>query len=238
MQALGHTMAAMPTTITRGKRVVQQIPASRPAIRVVVGKVCKRCNMGWMEALDSSVDAEMLGLARGELTLQGLDGSARFRLARWILKTTCVLRHATPDGYRHIPQGIMSSCEQPKFLPRGFIAFAMQLEPAAKGLLASSMDIWEGHSRQRSTVEFLPQAQRTKSAFQYDQLLIGCSWVTTYGRPCFQGFPGFHTPIFLNDATYEPLLADEMAVIGPAADVMGNRAEAIQVALTCEIRQF
>lgn len=58
--------------------------AGSPFLTQVVKGVCGVCNSGWMEALDSSLDSIIVGLAAGE-SLR-IDEDARHRLLRWARK--------------------------------------------------------------------------------------------------------------------------------------------------------
>ena len=238
MKALGHANTPMPGQLFRGESIVREIPASRPAMELVVGKICQFCNGGWMEQVDSSVGEELLSLARAETKLGNLSSDARFRFARWALKTACVLRHSSPKNYRHVPTGIMASCHLPDYLPRGFIAFAHQLAPGTKGLNASSMDSWIRHNGRIGAVSLTPQSQRLKAAFQFDSLVVGCSWVASHGVPCFKVYPGIHEVLLVRDARVNAYSPWDQLAVGDVISSTPNVTHALQFSLNCDIEPF
>lgn len=238
MEALGHLDSPMPGTLHRGNDLVHEAPDTRPAEKLVVGKICARCNNGWMDRLDTSVSDDLLGLACGELRLVDLDSAARFRFARWLLKTACVVRHGSPKDFRHVPADIMASCEIDSFLPRGFIAYACQTAEPTRALSSSSVDAWFVDPDGVHQLAHMPQTQRLKAAFQFDRLIIGCAWVLSYGTPCFKVFPNVYELLFLNNAVVETLAREEAILRAPHLDSDPHAGRAMQTALDCEIRPF
>ena len=233
IEALGHSETGMAERQTRNGQVLVQTAADLSALALVTGKVCAQCNNGWMNDLDCAVDREILGLARGELTLDALDEHSRFRLSRWLLKTTITFRCGAAPDFRHLPDALRESCKRPDFLPRGFISFAAVLQPGARGLAASSLDEWLyiASPGAPNSLHEMPQSQRTKAAFRFDRLVIGCAWVSVVGTPCFLTIPDVHHVLFLNEATFKPHPDDEIQIVEHFANLKPSNADYIQVAL-------
>lgn len=53
----------------------------------VAGRVCDRCNNGWMSRLEDAVQEDLIALAHGTQRLEDLDQRALEVLARWTVKT-------------------------------------------------------------------------------------------------------------------------------------------------------
>ncbi len=177
------------------------------ALAMVAGGICYACNSGWMEKVDARASAALLGLARGNLRAEDLTRRNRFDLARWLFKTTCVLRHVAPPELRHLPREILDRAHEPKYLPSGFLAFCCAgTPPDSHALGASAQDIWVAAP---SALREIPQRTRQKAAFQYDRLVIGCTWMTTRNRPRFTLFRGVHHVIFESRSRHRFLTDDE-----------------------------
>lgn len=69
----------------------------------VVKKVCKPCNEGWMEALETEVESVLFPLIRGEETQ--ITPEAGLALARWAAKNTGVASYYAPG--RSIPRSAL-----------------------------------------------------------------------------------------------------------------------------------
>lgn len=234
IEELGHQNTEMPGKWIRQGEVIRDI-TDRGALQVVTGKVCARCNNGWMNDLDESVGKDLLDLARAKFHPSSLDVRARFRFARWLLKTTCVHRSAWPRDLRHLPLELMRSVESPSFLPRGFIAYAALTMPGRVGLRASSMHNWVYFVEDSNYLALMPEEQRTKAAFQFDRLLIGCAWVNTFGAPRYKTLPGGCHVLHLHEATHEFHAENRRQTVERYADNTPYLTQGIQIALTCEI---
>ena len=63
-------------------------PARRHTLSAFVeGRVCERCNSGWMSRLETDVKSALLGLSRGEVEIDDVSLSERRDLSRWTAKT-------------------------------------------------------------------------------------------------------------------------------------------------------
>lgn len=59
------------------------------ADQLQAGEVCKNCNGGWMNTLDTKVSHLILGLSSKPNKINFLDEIETIDLARWLLKTAC-----------------------------------------------------------------------------------------------------------------------------------------------------
>ena len=233
LKALGHMSTPMPTNVVRNGVVVQ---SREPAAKsVVAGRICKECNQDWMEKLDESVSDNLLALARGKITMDALDADAFSKLARWVFKTTCVLRSCTPEGFRQLDTALLKAAMLNEFLPRGFIAFAHCLPAGTKALGASSIgealrfDPFDAFSQ-------FPQSQWARGVFQYDSLMIGCCWFTTTGIPIFHVIPGVHDVFRAHDAQISHMSESQAREIRDFASSRGQSPPTFfQMTITCSV---
>ncbi len=75
-----------------------QIVESRTIVTrsMVEGRVCDRCNNGWMSDLENQVKSLLILLIDGKRTVYALTDEERLLVSRWSAKTAYVLSHATP----------------------------------------------------------------------------------------------------------------------------------------------
>jgi len=80
----------------------------------LAGKVCKRCNNGWMSALEGQCKEMILDLALGRRRLMSLCDKEALQLARWTVKTAFIL-HTTSNWRRIVPEEHIYSLDTESF---------------------------------------------------------------------------------------------------------------------------
>lgn len=163
------------------------------------GEVCKKCNNGWMNDLDNSIEHVVLGLARRTLSSVNLNKRDRWNLGRWILKTACTFIYMDKPHRRHIPKEVLRSMKERKYLPEGFSAFYTVFPKSQIGVHAASIDAWQLHNEKKNRI--LKSCHRLKFGVQYNNVMIGCCYIS-YPNPCFVGIDGLHIPLTQNKARF------------------------------------
>lgn len=197
LRALGHKK----TGISFAKFSTHGFISDRSlaADQLQAGEVCANCNGGWMNHLDLKVEHIVLGLARtpGEgIHLSQLDART---VGRWLLKTACSFVHTDSRERRHVPRSVLSNIRRDNYLPPGFVAFAARSLVPIKHVAISSWDVWPETSS--GNLLGMPQTQRLKFGIQYDNVILGCSYVNC-AAPVFTGVAGLHLPFLKSRAKF------------------------------------
>jgi hypothetical protein len=69
---------------------------------MVLGRVCRGCNNGWMSQLEAAAKPTLLELAAGRVSVSELSPGRR-TFARWALKTAAALNVSTVVSHRRGP---------------------------------------------------------------------------------------------------------------------------------------
>ncbi|MDX9812433.1 MAG: hypothetical protein RBU28_08590 [Bacteroidales bacterium] len=78
---------------------------------LVAGRICRKCNNGWMSDLESSAKKIVIDLAESHIKVEALTHDERVILARWVFKTVLCLnwgsnfhKNIPRSHYRHLYQ--------------------------------------------------------------------------------------------------------------------------------------
>lgn len=85
---------------------------------LVLGRVCKDCNDGWMGKVETAAKVDLTGLIEGCISLD-----RPLALARWALKTSYTLCRATDAPVGRVPPRHMHFLRTESGLPRGVSVF-------------------------------------------------------------------------------------------------------------------
>ncbi|MHB8471265.1 MAG: hypothetical protein ACYDC8_00160 [Gammaproteobacteria bacterium] len=152
-----------------------------------------------MDYLDHRVENVILGLARTPgIGIQLSKQEAR-TIGRWLLKTACSFIHTDAHERRHIPRSVLLKVRQEGYLPRGFVAFAARSMRPIKGVGIAHVDMWIESSL--PNIGGLSQTCRLKFGIQYDNIMLGCSYVNC-AAPVFTGVAGYHIPFLQSRAKF------------------------------------
>jgi hypothetical protein len=197
LRALGHKKSG----ISLGKFSKHGFIAEQnlAADQLQTGEVCANCNNGWMDHLDRRIEHIILGLARTPGTGIHLSKQDSRTVGRWLLKTACSFMHTDAHERRHIPRSILSNVRREGYLPPGFVAFAARSALPTKGVGIAHLDMWPESSL--GHIGGLPQTRRLKFGIQYDNVMLGCSYVNCV-TPVFTGVDGFHVPLLQSRAKF------------------------------------
>ena len=93
---------------------------------LVEGRVCKKCNNGWMSILEREVKGILIPLMNRKKTIVELNCEERFLIARWLFKTLVVLNSSS--GYRKLisESQISAYYKDTKSFPKGFAFYCQQ----------------------------------------------------------------------------------------------------------------
>ncbi len=69
---------------------------------LVEGRICSKCNNGWMSSLEDEVKPLLVPLMEAEKKVVELDPDERLRVARWAFKTAIVLNSAS-NFHKNVP---------------------------------------------------------------------------------------------------------------------------------------
>lgn len=142
--------------------------------------VCDECNGGWMSNLEASVKPILLPLVLGRKTLTKLTKVERLIIARWAIKTTCVIDSVNPSAKENrmpiAADGSRIREMSGTFLPRGWAVFGKLHQPTMQ-LGYHCETKWYCHGRMNKDVE------KKLARFRRTSLVIGnLILVTTFVR--------------------------------------------------------
>jgi hypothetical protein len=102
---------------------------NHPATSLLAGRVCKKCNCGWMSKLEDEAKPLLLPLIQGTRSLSTLDSAERLLLARWTAKTAYAWYFAMGE-FGIIPDHhpLQVQCAE-KPLAEGAVVFGCQRPP-------------------------------------------------------------------------------------------------------------
>ena len=110
--------------------------------KFLCGRVCGKCNHGWMSNLDNQVAPILLRLAKSNQRIGHLPEEERSVLANWATKTAMVLSDTVQPGFGAIPRRHASTFHQGGVFPDLFAVLAAKLSDAAEGFRFSFCSTW------------------------------------------------------------------------------------------------
>ncbi len=170
------------------------------------GKVCGKCNNGWMNDLDLAVEHIILSIASRQYgyqyLLSNLTASDKKNLSRWLLKTACTFLYTDTEDRIHIPSSIVKSIKNDTYLPKGFFSF-IGFNPStdnSKNIEVSSLDVWHFfNDDEKSRME---RIGHLKFGVLYDNVIFGCAYID-WPNPLFVGVPNIHYPLLCKSSSFQ-----------------------------------
>lgn len=163
-----------------------------PTGNFVEGRVCEKCNGGWMSNLESKAKSLVVQLIAGRQNLFALGNDDRTLFARWATKTAFVLRSAGVGGPEVNPAHLRVLAKVPNALPSQ-ICVAAQHHRATRTFSYLSRNDWPEIAAVNVIGQINPITNSYKICFQLrDLLILVAHWpqkLSAYVLECGMHFP-------------------------------------------------
>lgn len=158
----------------------------------VEGRICERCNNGWMSRLevDARPGIEQLILGAGRIV--ALTPPQAALLARWAAKTAFLIANVSPFR-RPVPPGHLWALNDGGDVPPGVFVYAGQSSTTTPTAYIQST-MWPQFQRSRSGVEVGAMANAYKIGLQVRDLMLLVAF-THRSRVEFVTAAGVHVPL-------------------------------------------
>ncbi len=160
--------------------------------RFVEGRVCRRCNNGWLSDLERDVRPGLEVLIKNGGRLVALTQPQRLLLARWAAKTAFLIASVSPFQ-RPVPPGHLWVMNNGGNVPEGVAVFGGQSGTSARtAYLQSTM--WPQYHLRRAGIRVGAVADAYKIGFQIVDLMLLVAFTPQSGVQ-FVTAAGVHIPL-------------------------------------------
>jgi hypothetical protein len=163
-----------------------------PAGNFVEGRVCDRCNNGWMNELEKEAKPLLIGLIDGKVSLLNITAEERATVAKWATKTAYVTSYASPLKKTPDPSHLRYMRDHAGAVPPRVGVFARQGR-AASDCQQVQRNFWP-HRTSFPPIRTWPEPGSYKTAMQFRHLLLLVAY-----------WPEEHTDFMLAASVHIPL---------------------------------
>lgn len=160
--------------------------------RFVEGRVCQKCNNGWLSDLERDTRPGLEGLVKNAGRLVALTPPQRMLLARWAAKSAFLIANVSPFR-RPVPPGHLWAMNNGGNVPAGVAVFGCQSGTSTKtAYLQSTM--WPQFHRRGSGIPVGVVANAYKIGLQIQDLMLLVAFMRQSGVD-FITAAGVHIPL-------------------------------------------
>lgn len=144
--------------------------------KVREGRVCTRCNNGWMSDMEQGCRETLLGLIRGQRLPEQLTEQECLPVARWATKTAYVLNSSSNYTIKVPPQHLRELCENTRKLPWGVVVAAAKGPFVNSGWFQSTQWQLGAPDHLTSQIERLMESRTYKIGVHFGHMLLMVIW--------------------------------------------------------------
>ena len=163
---------------------------------LLAGRICERCNSGWMSDLENEVKSNIVALISAEKEVVDLSGDERIALARWAAKTAYLLNFAS-NYHKNVPDDHYSYLySHDNSLPNGVTVLAQQHHGKLKFYWLQQAE-WVTYTDESLDEEIahLLESQSYKITLQFGKLILLVAYLP-HPSLKFILWRGIHVPLW------------------------------------------
>lgn len=162
---------------------------------MLMGRVCKKCNNGWMSELEQKVMKNLSKLITSEIEVIELNQLDRFELAKWTAKTAYLLNYYS-NFDRKIPIDHIKLIYKNNDIAKNVIVLAQQHHGESKFYWFQSASwVCETNQEKRKDIEDYLQKESYKISLQFGKLILLIACIPS-DRFSYIVWKGIHVPLY------------------------------------------